>query len=170
VIKPPSIIAKEFPLVYSGDPALDLPPFAPDAAGDDEKKSALKARLHAFKVACETGDWAAITKPGESPTVFYFTPTPGLGLDYFESTAANAARAKKPLSAQEMGALVFRIALRRVENLGKLKVDFEEVDGYRLVSATFVEALYQFGQIGRDLVSELGAAAFEHIRSALSPL
>ena len=167
MIKLPSV-QRDFTLIYSGDPALDLPAFASDSASDDEKQASLEARAQALKVARETGNWPI--KAGESPTLFHFTPDPGLAYDYFESEIRRGHQRKKPLSAHELAVLIFRIALRKVENIGPLKLEFEDIDGYRLVSAKFVESIYALGDVGRALVAELGALAYERIRDPIGPL
>ena len=160
MIKPPSLF-KDYTLIFSGDPALDLPDFTPVEASDEDKQKAIDARILALKNARDTGQWPL--KQGESPTLFHFASDPGLARDYFDAEVQRAHARKKPLSVQEMAVIAFRIMLRKVENAGGLKVEFEDVDGYRIVSAAFVEKLYAIPEIGRMLVQELGSLAFERM-------
>lgn len=156
MIRPPSI-QKEYTLIYSDDPALDLPSDA------DEKERVLK-------VARETGKWPV--REGEKATVFTFTPLDGVVQTYIYGEIG-----RRNLNHAEIAELIFRYALRRVDNFGNEKVTFEkDGNGHRRVDDKFLNVLYAVGNdagmsdLGRTIISELGALVLMRTREPLTPL
>jgi hypothetical protein len=130
----------EYTLVYSGDPALDLPSDAP-------------ARDKALEVARDTGQWATITRGGEQPTLFHVRPIVGTLLDWLAGEIQ-----RRELSGPEAAVLALRLALRKVEGFGDHEVKTERADARSPALATFkiIDALYAIDGAGREIVQELG--------------
>lgn len=155
MIKPPSL-QKVYTLVFSGDPALDLP--------EDAEEKAL-----ALKNARETGNWPI--RPGESPTLFHFDPVSHL-VPYIHG---EVSRGK--LIDEELAALVFRLALSKVDGFGDRKVEFErDEDGHRVIAGSSMAMFYDVGRdaglpdLGRQIVYELGGLVFARARDPIVPL
>lgn len=167
-------LQREFPLVYSDDPALDLPEL-PDV--DDvekltaEQKKLLEQRENLLRVARETGRWDEITKDGQAPTVFWFR-----SIHDETFTWLGGETTRRQLSQVELTTLCFRLALVRIENFGAFKLEFETVGSHRMVKEKSLRPLYDLGldrdppvPIGRTLVFELGAQVFLRAKECLPP-
>jgi hypothetical protein len=139
MLAPPSL-QSEYALIYSGDPALNLPA--------DETE-----RANALRIARETGRWTAITHVGQEPTAFLFRPIHGVARTWM----ANQARAKE-LTPDAVIELVFRLALVRVDNLPGLVLKHERVEGLPILTLAAMDQIYSLGvgELGRELVVELG--------------
>ena len=154
MIKPPSI-QKEYTLIFSGDPALDLP-------------EETEARDLALKVARETGNWPI--KPGQEPTLFGLDPMSGMALTWMYSEMA-----RKELTQIEIAEMSLRLTLKSVTNFGSHSVTFDTGGPFRLVSSQFINTLYSFGvdlgtpNAGRTVIGELGGVAFLRAREPVSP-
>lgn len=147
MIKPPSIQA-EYTLIYSGDPALNLP--ESDAARD-----------HALKVMRETGEWKLVE--GGQPTLFHLRPLTGTEFAWLQGE-----HARRDLADVELAALALRLALVRIDNFGDVKVKrTTNDDGITLASLDVINALYAVADEGRVIVGELGGLVF--MRTAESP-
>jgi len=152
MLAPPSL-QSEYALVYSGDPALNLPA--------DETE-----RANALRIARETGRWASITHVGQEPTAFLFRPIHGVARTWM----ANQARAKE-LTPDAVIELVFRLALVRVDNLPGLQLKHERVDGLPLLTLASMDQLYSLGtgDLGRDVVIELGDVVLTRTLQGVPP-
>ncbi len=151
MIKPPSV-QNEYTLIYSGDPALNLP------TDETERETVLR-------VAHETGRWDALLG-SESPTLFHVRPLPGTVFDWLLGE-----RIRGNLTDVETWTLALRLALRRVDNFGKHEVKTaRNDDGHVLADVAIIDALYaEAGGLGRDIVAELGTAVIERATTALRP-
>jgi hypothetical protein len=111
VIKPLSLTG-EYHLAWSGDPAFDAPP-APE--GDAEASPERKEWVERFKLAQRSGTkeaWQALLKPGQVPTLFRFRQIP----TSLAGKMISIARSGDIDPVFELHPLVFRVALRGVEN------------------------------------------------------
>lgn len=106
MIKPPSLQA-DFTLIYSEDPALSLPEDA------DE-------RARVLKTASETGHWPLID--GEKPTLFHFHDLSRQEISWIYGEQGHSSVYGRPLSAPEFTDLIFRVAIRKVDNFGEHKI------------------------------------------------
>lgn len=121
----PSVL-RDWPLVFLGDDAL-ASPVEPPACEQlpDESDADFAARVEArdaavskairefhrlYDVACETGEWAALTKPGATLTLFWVRQVPGHQWRAFD-------RISHSLGGRERAALAMRLAVFRVDNL-----------------------------------------------------
>ena len=128
MIKPPSLI-HEFSLVYSEDPALDLP-------------SDPAERERALKVARETGKWPI--REGQQPTMFHFRDLTREAIGWWRGECGHSTALGRPLSDVEFNDLLVRIALRGIDNFGSLKVERKQVSkGIHLVNRDVIEAIYE---------------------------
>lgn len=174
MLKAPSL-QHRYTLVFSEDPALDLP-VVPELAHDatqeqrDEAEKLEKEREHKLKVARETGRWDDLCRPGMEPTLFTFEPITGTTLTWLQGEAR-----RRNLGNEEGIELAFRLSLRDVTNLGKFKVDDVVEDGRRLATAATIDALYALGReagdatLGRRLIIELGVVVYARAVAGLSP-
>lgn len=108
----PLSMTGEYHLAWSGDPAFDAPP-APD--GDGEPSPERKEWLERFRLAQRTGTkdaWQSLLKPGEVPTLFRFRQVQ----TSLASKLISIARSGDIDPVFELHPLVFRVALRGVEN------------------------------------------------------
>lgn len=155
MIKPPSLI-HDYTLIYSGDPALNLP-------SDEEERD------RALKTARETGKWDALLTGKEQPTIFHLRPIVGTALDYLIGQ-----RERLQLTDAELAVLALRLALKRVENFGEHKVvHYKDKDhGVVLASTAIIDAIYTEGgaEHGRKIVGELGGLVIGKALEALGPL
>lgn len=172
MLKAPSL-QHVYSLCFSEDPALDLPSvpeLADDASDEDRKAQKLAAEELAskLKVARETGQWPL--HAGMEPTIFTVAPIGGTALTWLQGESR-----RHELAGEEGLELALRLALRKVDNLGGIKVEFVNEDGHRLVAPKTMDALYAIGleagdaQLGRRLVFELGAVVLARAMSGLSP-
>lgn len=150
MIKPPSI-QTEYTLIYSGDPALNLP--------EDEA-----ARDHALSQARQSGDWRALIREGESPTLFHFGQITRTQRDWIVGEMQ-----RRQLCAPELDALIVRVGLRRIENLGPHKVTRTKsaAAGFHLVDEDTINTLEN---LSAALIPELSGVVWERATNPLRPL
>lgn len=125
MIRPPSL-QTGFALCWSGDPALKLP--------EDPKE-----RERALTLARETGKWP--THDGQQPTVFHFEALTRHEIGWWDGEFRHSAAHRRPLSPIEANDLLVRIALRRVDNFGELKVE-RSTGAVTMADTSIVEALH----------------------------
>lgn len=167
MIKPLSIQGT-YTLVFSGDPALDLPsvPTVADDADDKAKeaaKAAVAERDRVLKVARETGNWPI--KPGESPTLFHFDHINGTARDYLDGEVQ-----RNKLAPGEFASLIFRLAIRRIDNFGDLKVKLDRRDGFKIATTDVINELRATPSVGDLIVAELGGVVAVRTFESLDPL
>lgn len=171
-------VARNYSLVFSGDPALARPVRVEDE--DEAGAKAWEARLaewrQALDVAQKTGDWSSVLKPGEVPTMFRFQQVPG-------DVWATMQRLFGPLGILERCTLMVRVALVGIENGPEgHTVQFEphvdhlgRVTGLgQVVTAATTNLLDtitipSLGVRRGDVLLELGNTVFER-RAGLGPL
>lgn len=179
MIKPPSL-QSTYTLVWSNDPALELPVHADDPAlsADDNAAASAetdKERARLLRVARATGNWSAITKPGEQPTVFHFQ-----NLSRSEWSWAEGEINRRRLGALESNDLMFLIALRRIDNFD-CKVEryrASEIEGTRdhiwMTKPSVVDKLHAALANVEDgatmLIAEFVAEIVRRARGQLDPL
>lgn len=127
MIKTPSL-QSGFALVWSGDPALKLPE---DAA----------ERERALKQASETGNWAPLIAEGQQPSVFHFEALTRAELGWWDGERRHSAAFGRPLSPIETNDLLIRVALRRVDNFGAIKVERVTIGGIGQADPRVIEAI-----------------------------
>lgn len=157
MIKPPSL-QSEFDLVFSEDPALDLP----DASTDEGK--AERDRL--LRVGRETGKWPI--KPGETPTLFRIEPLTGLALEYVDGEIIRSR-----LTEPEVRTLIFRLGVKKIENLD-VALTYTKIDGRRALSDETTDAILGIGkaegvpEVGRAIVNQIGILIWNRSREPVS--
>lgn len=171
MLRPPSLQAG-FDLVFSGDPALDLPDVPkldPATATADElatRDHIAAERTQKLKVARERGNWAAITKPGQKPTVFKFEPVGGSAVRWWQGESE-----RHRLTTMEDIELIFRLALVEVDCLGGFELKRDHSGKFPLVSVKSMDALYAAADgAGAALVMELGMLVVERALGGVPPL
>jgi hypothetical protein len=153
MIKAPSLL-KLYTLIYSGDPALTLPP--PDEPADAEQDGAAdapapSARERALVLARETGQWGTLITPGQTPTLFHLRPLPGTSYDWWVGEIR-----RRDLTVSEAAVLILRLALRKVDGFGAHVVKTRTVDGQDLATTDIIDALYaEAGAHGAAIIAEL---------------
>ena len=150
MIKPPSI-QNEYTLIYSGDPALNLPESA------DERE-------HALSQARQTGQWQALIREGEQPTLFHFGQITRTQRDWLIGEMQ-----RRQLCATELDALIVRVALRRIDGLGPHKVTRSKsaAAGFHLADEDTINMLEN---VSAALIPELSWVAWERATNPLRPL
>lgn len=148
-------LQKKHGICWSRDPALRQPddPIRgvdeSDADYERRKKEVADEWQRDLERARETGDWRRLLKDGQQPTVFQVAPMKG------ETTRVFVDH----LSAGKVGvallsSLAFRACVQSVENLGDVKIKFDEHADYgRLADAEIVDVL---DEIDPKIVAELG--------------
>lgn len=165
----------EYSLVFSEDPALDLPvvpEVAKDATEEDQKRveTVAKERESKLRVARETGRWSEICRPGMEPTLFQVAPIAGSALTWLQGESR-----RRGLSNEEGIELALRLALRGVLNLGKFEVRTDFEGGHKLATKETLDALYAIGHdagdasLGRRIVVELGVLVLNRAMAGISP-
>lgn len=176
MLKAPSL-QTGYTLVFSGDPALNLPAIPAalpsDASAEQvaERDAVIADRQNQLRVARETGRWDKLCIAGERPTLFHLKPLSGSTYTWLASEADR--RELRPAETME---LALRLALDSIENLGAIKVSFEKSeDGQRLVKRSVIDDLYAIGidagdaELGRAVVQELGSCVLVRAQEPLSP-
>lgn len=167
----PGSLQRDYTLCSQYDGALDLPAFPdelpPDADADAkaQRDKIIKERAEKLKAARDHNSWPTLVKPGSVATIFHFRHIPGSDVDWWHGQ-------NEKLGGVEGQALLFRLALKSVENLGALEIKHEEIDGHRLVSSATLDALYAIDDnsgIGRKVVGELAGIVAEKTFARLTP-
>ena len=150
MIKPPSI-QSEYTLIYSGDPSLNLPEVEAE-------------RDHALSQARQSGDWRALIREGEQPTLFQFGQITRTQRDWIIGEMQ-----RRELSPPELDALIVRVALRRIDGLGSHKVvrARHQAAGFHLADE---DTLNLLDSISAAIIPELSGAAWERATNPLRPL
>lgn len=174
MIKPVSL-QSTYTLVWSQDPALDLPEPPPDA-NDEQKAEVAKERERLLRVARQTGNWQPITKPGEQPTFFHFDC-----LSHNEFAWAQGEASRRQLGDLEINNLLFLVAIRRIENFGDVKIERKQVgriegtkDSIWLASAAVLDKIHAALRSIEDganiLVAEFVVEIIRRARGSIDPL
>lgn len=180
MIKPPSLQGP-YTLCWSRDPALDLPeiPHLTAAATPEDIAARDKIaadREHKVSVASDTGNWHAITKPGQTPTTFEFRQTNGDPALWLRHQSQRVdAHGNQLFSWEQLCALAFRLALRSIGNFDGKKLEREDVDGQQLVTVESLQSLYGVGgpsdpMLGISIIVELGAIVAHRSFKGVPPL
>lgn len=158
---------KPYTLCSQYDDALDLHEIAdlPEGADQDTidaRNKAITDRNQRLKVARERSDWTTLIKPGGRPSFFHFRHIPGSALDWWHG---------QDVGDVEKQALLFRLALTSVENLGDVKMRHEDVGDVRILSAESLDYLYAIGDgLGRKVVGELASLVATKTFRGVDPL
>ena len=158
---------RDYTLCSQYDDALDLPEVPTLAADADAEAIAArdaiaKDRAHRLKVARETANFDTLIKPGKRPTFFHCRHIPGWAMDWWHG---------QNVGDVEKQALLFRLALKTIENLGDVKMVHGEQDGQRLLSTASLDALYSIGDgLGRKVVGELAGIIAAKTFRGVDPL
>jgi hypothetical protein len=166
----------QYTLCFSEDPALDLPEIQKinrDTASLDEASAVdalIKERNRKLKLARDTGNWAAITKPGETRTEFKFRAIGGQTLTWWQGQVT-----REDKTDAEASELMFRLALVDVDNLAKFEIKHDGAHKPQLLSLRSLNTLYGMGgdvdpKFGRRLVFELGSVVATRAIEGVPPL
>jgi hypothetical protein len=166
---------KPYLLASSLDPAFDLPavPVLGDDATEDDVKArdaARKLRDHAYQVACDTGNYGPICKPGLSPTLFTCRPIHGPLVVWLQGEAR-----RRKLTEPELAHLAFRLGVTGVDVAG-VQLSKELVDGHQLLTDESVQQIYSFGrdtddvELGPAIVFEIGSQIWLRAIQGVRPL
>ena len=152
MIKPPSLVS-DFTLVWSHDPALDLP-------SDPEER----ARL--LKLARETGNWPL--RDGHAPTLFHFRDLSREEIGWWRGECASSTIYGRPLSDVEQTDLLIRLTIRGADNFGKVKTERKNAaKGIQLAPMEFIEALHAAAPTA---LGEFADVLIERMREHIRPL
>ena len=169
MIQPPSV-QKDYSFIYSGDPALDLPAIPDEVEGEDPEarklavEKAIADREAVLARARETGQWQALVRAGETPTIFTLHPL-GTAYDWWCGEVK-----RRSLCDSEAALLVVRLALRQVDNFGKYKVEPTSQGGQALAKNEVIDAIYaEAGDAGRLIILELANHVIERATTPLRP-
>lgn len=170
----PQSLHEEFSLVFSGDPGLELPevPEIPKEGATEQqvllRDHALQERLTVLRVARETGRWPV--KSGSEVTVFRMRSIHGTKLTWLRGEAL-----RLNLSSDEGFELAFRLAIKAIENFGKLELKFDSERGQKLMTLDSLDELYSIGRdigaplLGRSIVMELGNLVMDRAIAGVPP-
>jgi hypothetical protein len=158
MLAPPSLV-HDYSLVFSGDPALDAP---------DERASEPEVREWQEKLARarETGQWDSLLKPGQEPTRFVMRQLTGSQrrelMDLLEDSSRGGGMGKT--------AILFRAAVKRVDNLGATEVkhhrDPETGLSFKIATPEIVNVL---DDISMAIVGELATEVARRLQGVTSP-
>ncbi len=170
MIKLPSVQGN-YSLVWSGDPALELP--------STETPEGTAERVRLLTMARDMGRWADITRSGELPTVFQCRRLPKEVFDYVmaERECSSEFNGRK-LSDVETYNLFFRAALLSIDNLDGYKVKTIRVSKDSPVTLATHETVNAIGSaidsegspIGAWIVGEIAQLVFAKETSGIRPL
>ncbi len=180
MIKAPSVQSK-YTLVWSKDPALELPEHVDDPALTAEENETARKRVdenreRLLKTARLTGDWTPITRPGERPTFFTFDHMSHTEFSWVEGEAA-----RRQLGPLEINDLFFLVAIRDITNFGDFKLERRraaQIDGTRehvwmatpKVLDHLQRALSEIEDGARSLVNEFVIEIIRRARGVIDPL
>lgn len=175
MFSPPSL-QREYKLCSEKDPALDLPEVPEldlEKATPEEvelAKTIAEERATKIRVAREQGKWDSILKDGARPTYFVVRNIAGVALTWL-----HAEIARRDLTMDQAYELAFRLGVRNVENFGAHKLEFEQVDGHKLMKLGSLQRFYEIGQatdplLGTRIVFEIGALILTRAIEGVPPL
>jgi hypothetical protein len=157
-----------FALVWSGDPSLqprpvDLPDDAPPDAVE-QRKTAQAEYDHALTVCRETGNWSAMVKPGDVPTVFIFELPSGEDRRAVNDEFWANAKAQR---AQVAASRLFRVALKDVTNWpgSAPPLSFVKENGLDYASGDIVKFLDD--RVHPSVVGELGSLVYARLQESI---
>ncbi len=168
---PPLSTLRDYARIWPHDDACARPaPLEPQGPEESDADFAAREKVHAqavdlfdadFARAMETGDLAAILKPGAVPTKFTFRIVPGTVWRAFETVCV-----EQKLGGREIVALAFRLAVTKIEDpdAGVLADKEDHADpatGKRsrlgkVLASKYVDML---DAVSRSIVDELGDSA-----------
>ncbi len=162
MIKPPSIQGT-YSLVWSGDPALNLPDVGPE-------------RDRVLTDARDRGDWSGLIIAGQQPTVFHFRKLPKSVFDWVIGEHTSSSRFKRPLSEDEGYTLLFRAALKSIDNwpgYEKIRPESFGEDCPVIAHESVTNALAAIDPndptVGASLIGELAILVLRKERSGIGP-
>jgi hypothetical protein len=145
-------LQNDYTVIFSGDPSLDLP------ENKDE-------RARVLRVAHQTGNWDTLIKAGEKPTLFHLRHISGAARDYLDGE-----NARRRLGPAEFATLIFRLGLKRIDNLDDFKVEHEVMDGFPIAKVDIVNKLRAAVEIGDAIVAEISEVIARKTFQAIDPL
>ncbi len=153
MIKPPSIQGP-YSLVWSGDPALNLPDPGPE-------------RDRVLLTAAERGDYSDLILPGQTPTVFQCRRLPQHVREWVNGERVHSSVFNRPLSDGEFFILLFRAALKSIDNWSQ-KIQWTSFgkDCPTIVHEDTTDAM---STVDHGLLIELAIAVWRKETTGLSP-
>lgn len=167
-------LQKPYHLCSSLDPALDLPripALADDASPEDVKhRDALVAeRDTKYQNACDSGNWSAYCKPGETPTLFKCRNIHGPTMIWLQGEIR-----RKQMIETELAEMAFRLGVFDCDIKG-ITLDFEVVDGHRRITEDSMQEFYSIGRnegdvaLGPAVVFEIGSQIWARALQGVPP-
>lgn len=156
MIKPPSL-QTTYTLVWSKDPALDLP--------EDEQERERKLRN-----AQLTGNWHELIKQGQQPTVFHFRNLSRSDLNWVVGETQMSSEHGRPLSSLESDDLMLRLALQSIDNLPGVTIKHGRVGSQKKVATPeSIDAVFS-AAVGESILSEFALHIAQRASHQLPPL
>lgn len=160
MIKAPTIQG-DYSLVWSGDPALNLPD-----PGEE--------RDRVLTIARETGRWTDLVVTGQAPTVFHFKRLPKSVFDWIIGEHQHSSIYGRPLSQVEGYSLFFRCALKSIENWGEHgKFKPTSMGGVTMAPESIVDAIGRVDpndcMIGAAILGELAQLVWMRETAGITP-
>lgn len=161
-------LTDSYPLAYGYDPAFD----AGLVANKGDSKRVREKKFAEEYLRCKDRcDYSSITRPGATPTFFWFRP-----LEDNELRRLRRIASKHQFDPVDLVWLVVRVSLQRVENPShglpsnfELEVDAEFPELGKIVAVEWMDALGRWScDIGRtkgDATNDLGAFALQRSSS-----
>ena len=171
MIKLPSL-QHSYSLVWSRDPALSLEWYedSPDLAPEQNAEARAKVdneRARLLRVAQQTGNWQAITKPGEQPTAFTFRQ-----IDERDVARIHGDAEREQLGELEIQHVFFLTAIESISNLPGVEV--KRARGSKIADPKLIESLSALNHIITNgctqLISEFVTVVIARARGAIDPL
>lgn len=162
----------DYSLCSAYDGALDLPDVPRidrNTATSDEVAAAdeiIKDRAAKLKTARDTGVFPI--KQGQKPTTFTFRQVPQSSANWWLGEIE-----RNRWSEVEGYELLFRLAVKSVDNLGAVKLLFEDNAGHRLLTMGALNEIYALdggSGIGVRVVGELSQVVADRVLRGVSPL
>jgi len=153
MLRPPSN-QKTYKLFFSADPAIVQ-------IANDATKERQTEHERLLRVARETGDWSAITVPGEQPTTFSMRQLPSESTGELANMQALGEPQFRVLSLAFRSALVDAAPL--IDGV-KVAHDQHPIFG-RIATTTFLDEIGCGGNMGAALIVELGRLVLERSRA-----
>lgn len=147
MIRPPSL-QKPQDEYYSGDPAFIQ---LPDDASDEQRKE----HAHKWKVARETGNYAALLVEGQQATKFTMQPIKRNDWRVFVDRMVLPADSPRHVGRAQASALLFRMSVVSISgaDIEIKRYPQREWDGWEMTDTKVVEYL---DSIDPRIVTELG--------------
>lgn len=170
MLRQPSL-QKPYPDFFTGDPSVIKPPKAPEKDADEKAVADYKRELEEFRTkimnAKETGDWSAITVPGETITQFVMGHVDRNLWRSLMDRAALPADNPRYIGPVMMAALLTRLSIQSIVGWD-VKVERRSDDDWDGWTMAQPELIQKLDDLDTRIVSELGGGVFRRLQT-ISP-